>query len=115
EPVLAATRAEGALRVRDTRSVAPQPERTVTGLDRLVLLAADRAPLEKGLVARFVAEGRDAESVAESIERLLGQRLALRVDGRLVGLVLEEPVVPLPALEAGPFGRELPRERPAEA
>ncbi|MBP7676829.1 MAG: RiPP maturation radical SAM C-methyltransferase, partial [Thermoanaerobaculia bacterium] len=113
-PDLVATHAEGAMHVRDTRSVAPQAERTVTGLDRLVLRETDRAPLEKGLFARLAGEGHEAEVVAESVERLLEQKLVLRIDGRLVGLVLEEPVAPLPALEAGPFGRELPRERPVE-
>ncbi len=37
-----------------------------------------------------------------------------RVDGRLVGLVLLDPVDSIPALESGPFGRELPRATPAE-
>ena len=102
------------MHVRDTRSVAPQPGRTVTGLDRLVLLEADRAPLEKGLVSRLVADGHEEGAVAESVERLLEQKLALRVDGRLVGLVLLDPVDSIPALESGPFGRELPRATPAE-
>jgi len=102
------------MHVRDTRSVAPQAERTVTGLDRLVLLEADRAPLEKGLVARLAAEGHEAGVVAASVERLLEQKLALRIDGRLVGLVLQDPVDSIPALESGPFGRELPRATPAE-
>lgn len=114
-PVLVATHTATAMHVRDTRSVAVQPERTVTGLDRLVLLEADRAHLEKGLVARLVAEGHDEAAVADSVERVLEQRLALRVDGRLLGLALQFPVAPIPALDSGPFGRELPRARPAVA
>lgn len=93
--------AEG-LQIEDTREGGART--VLTGLAREVLLACDEGPAEVALLSSFDRLGHEAAEISEVIDRLLEQRLMVRVDRRLIGLVLRGPVMPLPAPSTFPGG-----------
>ncbi len=98
-PELVVTDDGRALVVHDTRSV--EVDHELTGVTRLALLLADEAPRRAALIAALVKD-HPPEDVEAAVATLLSLRLAVAIDGRIVGLPLRAP---LPGL---PRDREMP-------
>jgi hypothetical protein len=98
EPVLEMEDRDGVLRITDTRSCARVPRHELTGLARAVLLTCDNGPRE-GRLAETVAKqtGLTAaeDEIAGILDGLLADRLVVRIDGRLLSVVLKIPIAPL--------------------
>ncbi len=106
---LVARRRSEALEVEDTRSCATAPSHRLSGIRRRVLEACAQAqPLRR---LQDDATLGPPHQVREAVKRLQDDRLLVEVDGRLLSLVLEDPVPPLPRRHE-PFGRLL-THRPA--
>lgn len=130
-PVLSMTDHDGELDIVDTRGCATKAFRTLTGLDRAVLLACDSSPrpehlaeavrrggfgdavdardagdvldvLDPGNATDF-ASATDAE-VAAAAARLVADKLILPIDGRLVGLAVNGAGAPMPGQHEFPGG-----------
>ena len=83
----------GGLEITDTRACARTSRQLLTGLARAVLLACDDAPGRPGgrvRQPRPAAAGQD--EIDAVVRKLLGDRLVLAMDDRLVSLVLRGPV-----------------------
>jgi len=106
-PKLTMTDRDGELDVVDTRACATKALRTLTGLDRAVLLACDSAPRPERLAATVRREhavtATDAQ-VADAVEQFIRDRLVLPIDGRLVGLAVSGAGTPIPAQDEFPGG-----------
>lgn len=105
-PVLSMRRtADGGGVVTDTRACAIVQEAAVDTLDVILLDHADQAPTAERLIDAAVrASGHGADEVAARIARLQALGHILAVDGRLLGLVLDEPVALRPRLRDRPNG-----------
>ena len=89
-------------RVLDERACTPATEHRVSPLEKAVLAACDSAIPETRLpqvVAR--PEAATPGDLEAAVARLLELRLVLRVDGRILALVLDRPETP-------PLGHEFP-------
>ncbi len=94
---------EGELHLRDTRPCAVKDQYRIAGTDRLVLEACDAAPTQARL---FETLRNDAtqQDITEALDRLIANKLILELDGRLISLVLNEPMESLPSDRLLPFG-----------
>lgn len=91
--------------VTDTRAVATAPTHRLDALESAVLARCDDAPPEAGFVARAARELELTESDVERVlDRLLADRLVVRLDRRYLGLPLQDPVGPLRRLDEFPGG-----------
>jgi ribosomal peptide maturation radical SAM protein 1 len=90
--------------VTDTRPVAVAARHSLSAAETAVLRASLEAPLDADLRSDLSAAGLDPTAIDRAREALIALRLALPLDGRLVGLVLERPVAPLPAIADFPGG-----------
>ncbi|HEX6525459.1 MAG TPA: RiPP maturation radical SAM C-methyltransferase [Streptosporangiaceae bacterium] len=96
--------------INDSRSCARAAQHVLAGLAREVYLACDAAPRRDRLAGLV---GATEGQIEEIVDRLLADRLALEVDGRLVALALREPVRPCPAVTEFPGGHVFtPASRP---
>ncbi len=106
-PVLTMTDRDGELDVVDTRACSTKAFRSLTGLDRAVLLSCDSAPRPERLAAAVRRDHgldpTDAE-VADTVERFVRDRLLLPLDGRLVGLAVNGAGAPMPSEREFPGG-----------
>lgn len=93
-----------ALLVEDTRQVSVARHQRIEGLPREILLAADEGIPETRACERFEQAGHDRPAIEAAIAELCDARLMLRLDGRLVGLPLWDPYIPLLPLSAFPGG-----------
>ncbi|HSN86640.1 MAG TPA: RiPP maturation radical SAM C-methyltransferase, partial [Thermoanaerobaculia bacterium] len=96
-----------ALRIRDGRSCAPEPEVRLTGLEREVYLACEDAPLEERLGSRLTERNGvevSPETVTAAVRSLRRRLLVVAVDCRLVSLGLRGGLPPLPDLREFPGG-----------
>ncbi len=102
-PELCAREVEGELHLRDTRPCAVKDQYRIAGTDRLVLEACDAAPTQARL---FETLRNDAtqQDITEALDRLIANKLILELDGRLISLVLNEPMESLPSDRLLPFG-----------
>ena len=94
-PVLTMEDRAGVLEITDTRACARTPRQLLTGLARAVLLACDGAPRPARLaaiVSRDHGITARPDEIDAVVRKLLGDRLVLAMDERLVGLVLRAPV-----------------------
>ncbi|MBI5522794.1 MAG: RiPP maturation radical SAM protein 1 [Desulfarculus sp.] len=96
---------QGAL-VHDSRPCAPAPQGRLDGLELAVLQACDPAVDLPGLLERLGARGARAASpeVMDALERLRQMKLLLEIEGRMLGLALEEPPPALETRERFPPG-----------
>jgi ribosomal peptide maturation radical SAM protein 1 len=79
--------------ITDSRSCALTPQHVLAGLAREVYLACDAAPRRDRLAGLVGATEGQIEEIAS---RLVADRLALEIDGRLVALALSPDPPPLP-------------------
>ncbi|HEU5384292.1 MAG TPA: RiPP maturation radical SAM C-methyltransferase [Streptosporangiaceae bacterium] len=94
-PVLTREDRAGVLEITDTRACARTPRQLLTGLARAVLLACDNAPRPARLaelVSRDAGLAASQDEIDAVVRQLLGDRLVLAMDERLVSLVLRGPV-----------------------
>jgi hypothetical protein len=85
----------GVLEITDTRACARTSRQLLTGLARAVLLACDNAPRPARLgelVSRENNITASQDEIDAVVRKLLGDRLVLAMDDRLVSLVLRGPV-----------------------
>ncbi|WP_205648463.1 RiPP maturation radical SAM C-methyltransferase [Acuticoccus kandeliae] len=101
-PVLTMSETADGLLVEDTRPGGT--DRTLTGLARALILAADDGPPEAAVNAAMAREGFAGEAVEAAVAALVADRLLLRLDGRLIGLPLTKPHTLIPAPSAFPGG-----------
>ena len=101
QPMLLLEDLKDQILINDSRSCARASQHVLAGLAREVYLACDAAP-RRDRLARTV--GATEGQIDEIASRLIADRLALEVDGRLVALALSEPVRPLPAVTEFPGG-----------
>lgn len=95
-PRLLLSEAPDALIISDTRSAATAPEHRLEGLDRTVCLAAESAPRLVELISSLAPAGHTPAAITSAIEGLIERRLAIRIDGRLLGLPVREALAPFP-------------------
>ena len=106
-PVLTMTDQDGTLDVVDTRACAVKAFRSLTGLDRAVLLACDASPRPERLadtVRREHGVSASDEEVAAAVDRLVRDLLILPIDGRLIGLAVNGAGAPMPGDREFPGG-----------
>ncbi|MBY0279587.1 RiPP maturation radical SAM C-methyltransferase [Candidatus Binatia bacterium] len=99
--------------VLDTRSCAKRERHPVDATDLLLLDACDAAIGDAELSDAVQAHGLAADDVAAHLAALLDAGLILRLDGRLLSLVLDRPEAYAPGIEF-PGGSWLYRNRSAE-
>lgn len=95
--------AEGLI-IEDTRPVAPTPKVVLKGLSRSIYLACDGAVPAAELERDMARLGHGPDEVRRRVQDLLESKLMLGVDGRLLALALDEPVLDL-SMDACPLGR----------
>ena len=99
-PVLAMTDRDDGLHILDSRSCAVRPRQILTGVVRAVALVCDGAP-RADRIAEVVQRDWDpsayASDVATAVRTLVEAGLVLPVDGRLVGLAVQDSHPALPA------------------
>jgi ribosomal peptide maturation radical SAM protein 1 len=104
-PNLIARQAGDDLEIEDTRACAVARRHRLSGLHRDVMIACEaaRAPAQ---IADAVARERDldAAAVMEALAELQRRKLVIELDGRVVSLILYEPVQPFPRADAFPGG-----------
>jgi magnesium-protoporphyrin IX monomethyl ester (oxidative) cyclase len=104
-PILVATETEGGLRIRDTRRCAVAPEQDLSGPSVAVLAACEVATTAAQIVDGVArASGAAPDAVQAAIEDLKQRKLAVELDGRLVSLVLRDPVMSLTSSADFPGG-----------
>jgi ribosomal peptide maturation radical SAM protein 1 len=112
-PVLHYRGIDDAWEIEDTRPAAPQRETVVSGLAREVLYAADKAPMRAQISRHIQSErGVSPTIVSDAIDQLIQSKLAVELDGRIIGLPLSAPLRPLPETWQVPLGVVLPKSRP---
>lgn len=94
--------------VEDTRPVAIAPTLRLEGAAAAALRTSLDAPPVAALHRALAEAGHDADAIDAAVRTLIDHRLALPLDGRLVGLALETPVTPLPDAGSFPGGRFQP-------
>jgi len=99
-PVLSMVRlADGGAVITDTRSCAVQRQTTIDLCDLELLDGADQAPTLAKLLEHVSASRNEGSGALEArLEQLSASGFVIRVDGRIVSLVLDEPIPPRPLL-----------------
>lgn len=103
-PMLSMSSEGDELIVHDTRANAAASRQKIGGLAREILLAADTGAVEGATRVKLIEQGNDPGLVDETIADLCVKNLLVRLDGRLVGLALWHPHVPMLAPSAFPGG-----------
>jgi hypothetical protein len=107
KPILSMSERNGALEVLDSRSVSKQFRIVLKDLDRAVCLACDEAPssdrLPRILADRFGLHAKE-EQISAALDELIGRRVILPIDGRLITLAVQGSIPKLPELEEFPGG-----------
>jgi len=85
--------------VLDTRSCAPRERHPVDAIDLAVLDACDDGIGDAELATALRERGIDADLAARRATALLEAKLVLRLDGRLLSLVLDQPEPYAPGIE----------------
>jgi ribosomal peptide maturation radical SAM protein 1 len=99
----------GAPLVEDTRPAAVAGETLLDPLSAAILHACDDAPARRWLERSLSEAGHAPQAVARAVDSLIGLRFLLPLDGRLINLVLRDPVPPLPTAASFPGGMLLPQ------
>jgi len=107
EAELCSREVDGEIQLRDTRPCANRLIHRLSGTDRLVLEACDTAPTQAKLL-QTLAKDATPEDITEALARLIDNKFILKLDGRLVSLVLDEPMESLPSEKLLPFGAVIP-------
>ncbi|MEW6357122.1 MAG: RiPP maturation radical SAM C-methyltransferase [Planctomycetota bacterium] len=92
QPVLAMTVTDSEIAIRDTRPVAVAPKFRLTGLERDLYLACEEAQKPNDLYAKFASNGVTRPQVDAVVQSLLDRKLLARIDNRLLGLAVREPI-----------------------
>jgi ribosomal peptide maturation radical SAM protein 1 len=103
-PVLQIVRREPTVRIVDTRAVATAPVHDLDATESAVYLACDSAQETKSLRAEMTAAGISDEAFDAAVSRLIGAKLLLKTEGRLLALALEPSPRALPAIADAPTG-----------
>jgi ribosomal peptide maturation radical SAM protein 1 len=103
-PLLAMRDEGGVLLIDDTRSGAVSARHRIEGLERDLLLAADEAAPAAATRARLARTGVAEAAIDAAIARLIGLKLLIQLDSRLVGLALRHPVARMLAAVKFPGG-----------
>lgn len=93
KPVLAMTTIEEEIRIRDTRSVATAPSFCFTGLEKDLYLSCILAQDETKLKLKYRKKGVSPHDVDLVIENFVKNHLMIWIDGRLLSLAVEEPML----------------------
>ncbi len=117
-PKLAKSDNGAVLHITDTRPCAVQREVSLEGLTREIYLACDEAPKTEDLIQSFLR--RDGPRVSSSdirkiIDHLIGQKILLQIDDRVIGLAVNTITTPMYTSENDPSGLVIfPRAKKAE-
>lgn len=104
-PNLIARELEDSLEIIDTRACAYAPRHELRGLLRDVLTACETVRGPAQIAAALAREqGLEPAAVLEGLAELERRKLAIQLDGRVVSLVLHDPIKPFPGYEEFPGG-----------
>jgi len=117
-PELCAREVGGEIHLRDTRPCAVTEQHRITGTDRLALEACDTAPTQARLM-ETLAQDATPQDITDALARLIANKFIFELDGRLISLVLNEPMESMPSDRLPTFGAVMapqaaPRDDPNE-
>ncbi len=103
-PILSMKVTSEAVIIRDTRPIATDSLHVLKGLEKDLYLACDEATRMEAIVRTMMTNGCAHREIEAARKSLLGKRLLVEIDGRLLALAVREPVPDLPPLEEFPGG-----------
>ena len=91
--------------IKDTRSCAESPVHYIKGLHKKILDCCETAPTIEKFYSRAQAKWDvSRREIKDAVEDLCRRKLLLKIDRRLLSLVLREPVPDLPLPSENPTG-----------
>lgn len=103
-PVLSMREDSNTLVIKDTRPIAIAPCFCLTGVQKEIYLSCDQAQKESELQQMLQDKGFEQKDIDIAIQKLLENKLLIRIDSRLLALAVDEPYLEYVSHDESPLG-----------